>query len=96
MAGDTPPIYFGFGSMPVKSQADTIAMISAACAQLGFRPLAGCWLIGDGESQTGEDSFGYESDCGATDTELVQAPPIPLASSEIPPAVHTATTIFRQ
>jgi UDP:flavonoid glycosyltransferase YjiC (YdhE family) len=35
----TPPIYFGFGSMPVESPADTIAMISAACAQLGERAL---------------------------------------------------------
>jgi UDP:flavonoid glycosyltransferase YjiC (YdhE family) len=39
----TPPIYFGFGSMPacsaVESAADTVAMISAACAQLGERAL---------------------------------------------------------
>ena len=34
-----PPIYFGFGSMPVESLADTVAMISAACAQLGERAL---------------------------------------------------------
>jgi UDP:flavonoid glycosyltransferase YjiC (YdhE family) len=34
-----PPIYFGFGSMPVKSAADTVAMISAACAELGERAL---------------------------------------------------------
>ena len=39
IAGGTPPIYFGFGSMPVESAADTIAMISAACAQLGERAL---------------------------------------------------------
>jgi UDP:flavonoid glycosyltransferase YjiC (YdhE family) len=34
-----PPICFGFGSIPVESPADTIAMISAACAQLGERAL---------------------------------------------------------
>jgi UDP:flavonoid glycosyltransferase YjiC (YdhE family) len=39
IAGGTPPIYFGFGSMPVESAADTVAMISAACAQLGERAL---------------------------------------------------------
>ena len=39
IAEGTPPIYFGFGSMPVESPADTIAMISAACAQLGERAL---------------------------------------------------------
>ncbi|MDG4666776.1 glycosyltransferase [Mycobacterium sp. 236(2023)] len=37
----TPPIYFGFGSIPVESPADTIAMISSACAQLGERALIG-------------------------------------------------------
>lgn len=35
----TPPIFFGFGSIPVDSAADTIAMISSACAQLGERAL---------------------------------------------------------
>jgi UDP:flavonoid glycosyltransferase YjiC (YdhE family) len=35
----TPPICFGFGSMPVKSPADTVDMISSACAQLGERAL---------------------------------------------------------
>jgi UDP:flavonoid glycosyltransferase YjiC (YdhE family) len=39
IAAGTPPIYFGFGSMPVQSPADTIAMISAACMQLGERAL---------------------------------------------------------
>jgi UDP:flavonoid glycosyltransferase YjiC (YdhE family) len=44
IAAGTPPIYFGFGSMPVESPADTLAMISAACAQLGERALVcfGC------------------------------------------------------
>jgi UDP:flavonoid glycosyltransferase YjiC (YdhE family) len=35
----TPPIYFGFGSMPVESPAGVIAMISAACTRLGERAL---------------------------------------------------------
>jgi UDP:flavonoid glycosyltransferase YjiC (YdhE family) len=39
IAAGTPPIFFGFGSTPVKSAADTLAMISAACAQLGERAL---------------------------------------------------------
>jgi UDP:flavonoid glycosyltransferase YjiC (YdhE family) len=39
IAAGTPPIYFGFGSMLVESAADTVEMISAACAQLGERAL---------------------------------------------------------
>jgi UDP:flavonoid glycosyltransferase YjiC (YdhE family) len=39
IAAGTPPIYFGFGSTPVQSPADTVAMISAACMQLGERAL---------------------------------------------------------
>ena len=39
IAAGTPPICFGFGSMPVESPADTLAMIGAACAQLGERAL---------------------------------------------------------
>ena len=39
IAAGTPPIFFGFGSIPVESAADTIAMIGAACAQLGERGL---------------------------------------------------------
>jgi len=39
IAAGKPPIYFGFGSMSVESPADTLAMISAACAQLGERAL---------------------------------------------------------
>jgi UDP:flavonoid glycosyltransferase YjiC (YdhE family) len=39
IAAGTPPIFFGFGSFPVESPADTLAMISAACAQLGERAL---------------------------------------------------------
>ena len=39
IAAGTPPICFGFGSIPVESPADTIAMIGAACTQLGERAL---------------------------------------------------------
>jgi UDP:flavonoid glycosyltransferase YjiC (YdhE family) len=39
MAAGTPPICFGFGSMPVESPADAVDMISSACAQLGERAL---------------------------------------------------------
>jgi UDP:flavonoid glycosyltransferase YjiC (YdhE family) len=40
IAAGTPPIYFGFGSTVVKSPAEkVVAMISAACAQLGERAL---------------------------------------------------------
>jgi vancomycin aglycone glucosyltransferase len=39
IAAGTAPIYFGFGSMPLSSLADTIAVIGAACAVLGERAL---------------------------------------------------------
>jgi UDP:flavonoid glycosyltransferase YjiC (YdhE family) len=39
IAAGTPPIYFGFGSVRVASPSDAVAMISAACAQLGERAL---------------------------------------------------------
>ncbi|WP_156738047.1 glycosyltransferase, partial [Mycobacterium scrofulaceum] len=40
IAKGTPPICFGFGSMPVaESPADTVALISAACEELGQRAL---------------------------------------------------------
>jgi vancomycin aglycone glucosyltransferase len=38
-AAGTPPIYFGLGSTPITTPADTFGMISAACAQLGERVL---------------------------------------------------------
>ncbi|MDA2895491.1 glycosyltransferase [Mycolicibacterium sp. BiH015] len=39
--GGPPPIFFGFGSVPVGSPADTIAMIAAVCDRLGERALVG-------------------------------------------------------
>ncbi|WP_422746624.1 glycosyltransferase [Mycobacterium sp. WMMD1722] len=41
IAAGTAPIFFGFGSIPVESPADTLAMIGAACARLGERALVG-------------------------------------------------------
>jgi UDP:flavonoid glycosyltransferase YjiC (YdhE family) len=39
IAAGTPPIYFGFGSMPVGSLNDLVALIGVACAELGERAL---------------------------------------------------------
>ena len=39
IAAGPAPIFFGFGSMAVESAADTLAMISAACDELGQRAL---------------------------------------------------------
>lgn len=52
IAAGTPPICFAFGSMSLKSPADTIAMISSACAQLGERA-----LICAGSSGFSTDSY---------------------------------------
>ncbi|MGY4648852.1 glycosyltransferase [Mycobacterium sp. URHB0021] len=45
IASGTPPIYFGFGSMPVTSPSDAVAMITDVCAELGQRALisSGIW-----------------------------------------------------
>jgi UDP:flavonoid glycosyltransferase YjiC (YdhE family) len=39
IAAGTPPIFFSFGSIPIGSAAEAVAMIGAACAQLGERAL---------------------------------------------------------
>ncbi|QRY49814.1 glycosyltransferase [Mycolicibacterium septicum] len=39
IAAGTPPIFFSFGSTPVKSPSETLAMIENACAELGERAL---------------------------------------------------------
>ncbi len=39
IAAGKPPIYFGFGSTPVQSPAETVTMIADACAELGERAL---------------------------------------------------------
>ncbi len=41
IAAGTPPIFFGFGSIPVESPAEALAMISKVCAELGERALVG-------------------------------------------------------
>jgi UDP:flavonoid glycosyltransferase YjiC (YdhE family) len=45
IATGTPPIYFGFGSMPVQSPADAVSMITDVCDELGERALicSGAW-----------------------------------------------------
>ncbi len=49
IAAGTPPICFGFGSIPVESPAAMIAMIAGACAEVGERALvcAGWTDFGD-------------------------------------------------
>ena len=49
IAAGKPPIYFGFGSMPVQSPADAVAMITDVCAELGERALicSGVWDFAD-------------------------------------------------
>jgi UDP:flavonoid glycosyltransferase YjiC (YdhE family) len=42
IAAGTPPIYFGFGSMPVGSPSGLVGLIGAACAELGERALICC------------------------------------------------------
>jgi UDP:flavonoid glycosyltransferase YjiC (YdhE family) len=45
IAAGTPPIYFGFGSMPVESPDRAVARIGEVCAELGERALisSGVW-----------------------------------------------------
>lgn len=49
IAAGAAPIYFGFGSMPVRSPVDAVTMIDRVCAELGQRALisAGVWDLGD-------------------------------------------------
>lgn len=54
IAAGTPPIFFSFGSTPVKSPSDTLAMIDTACRELGERALV-C---------AGSSEFGPTSDSG--------------------------------
>ena len=46
IAAGTPPIYFGFGSMPVESPTSAIAMITSVCAELGERALISTGVLG--------------------------------------------------
>ena len=51
----SPPIYFGFGSTPVQSPADTIAVIVTACTELGERALIYCDASGSTCGQHSDD-----------------------------------------
>jgi UDP:flavonoid glycosyltransferase YjiC (YdhE family) len=61
LAAGTPPLYFGFGSIPVASAADVLTMISAACAQLGERAL----VCSGGTDFSHIPSFGHVKVVGA-------------------------------
>ena len=39
ISGESPPVYFGFGSMPVPAPDDMVAVIGAACARVEARAL---------------------------------------------------------
>jgi vancomycin aglycone glucosyltransferase len=39
ISGGSPPVYFGFGSMPMAAPNDTVTVISAACARVDVRAL---------------------------------------------------------
>ncbi|KAA1251978.1 glycosyltransferase [Mycobacterium simiae] len=54
IASGTPPIYFGFGSTPVQSPTETLAMISDACAELGERALIYSPAHGSGDTPPAE------------------------------------------
>ena len=41
IASGTPPLYFGFGSTPIDSPSELLAMIESVCAELGERALVG-------------------------------------------------------
>lgn len=80
IAADTPPIYFGFGSMPIGSLADRVAMISAACAELGERA-----LICSGPSDaTGIPQFDH-----------VKVVRVVSHAASFPPAVRSSTMAAR-
>lgn len=54
MAAGTPPIYFGFGSMPVEDPAEAIRMITEVCAELGERALICSGVLALSEEPTAE------------------------------------------
>jgi UDP:flavonoid glycosyltransferase YjiC (YdhE family) len=61
IAAGTPPICFGFGSMPVASPTETVQMISSACAELGERAL----LCAGSSDYTGVPQFDHVKVVGA-------------------------------
>lgn len=54
IARGTPPIFFGFGSMPVESPSAALEMIGSACAELGERALIGAGWSDFGGAQLPE------------------------------------------
>lgn len=54
MAAGTPPIYFGFGSMPVEDPAEAISMITTVSAELGERALICSGVLALAEEPTAE------------------------------------------
>ena len=57
-AGD-PPVYVGFGSMPVRDPAGLLAAVSGACADLGLRALVSAgWNVFDTDARTGTGAAG--------------------------------------
>ncbi len=67
IAAGTPPICFGFGSLPVASPAAIIEMIAAACGQLGERAL----LCAGGSDFTGVPQFDHIKVVGAVNYAAV-------------------------
>ena len=63
VAAGSPPICFATGSIPVESPADTIAMIAAACAELGERAL----VCAGGTDFSDAPSFGHVKVIGTID-----------------------------
>jgi UDP:flavonoid glycosyltransferase YjiC (YdhE family) len=63
IAEGTPPVYFGMGSTPISPPADIVAMIIAACGQLGER-----LLVCSGPNDLSEfDHFDHVKFVGAVD-----------------------------
>lgn len=54
IAKGTPPIYFGFGSMPVENPAEAIEWITGVCAELGERALICSGALTFDQTQTAE------------------------------------------
>jgi UDP:flavonoid glycosyltransferase YjiC (YdhE family) len=61
ISAGTPPIYFGFGSMPVGSLKDLVTMIGGACAELGERAL----ICSRTHDSTGVPNFDHVKVVGA-------------------------------
>jgi len=67
IAAGRPPIYFGFGSTPIDSFAETVAMIAAACTQLGERAL----ICGGANDVAGVPHFDHVQVVGAVNHAAV-------------------------